>query len=407
MAMAALKTMTDELNVINKSLKGMKTIESATAVKDIPTNNSKEDLFKVIKELYAFSKKALTHIQPETKMAVSGPDANTIENIVKKQLTDVLPDLLKNALKTLPAISAQSSDNANMAMVEKPLPKKHTLTIKHKPDDETEEITESDWATVVSKDVKRELKAVPVQRASVNNGAVTLNFPSKVHLDKAQKALSTKYAVSSLSEDRKKLDPKLTLSDINPDVATSEILREKLLEKNENIRELDAAGKLMKVVFFDKEERFAVLQVAPEIRESIRMSDDKVYLGLEVHHVRDRIHVIQCYHCQEYGHMSGSRFCKQKDSKPTCFYCAGSHASNECNHKSGRVIDKIRCSNCHKSRNYSEKNSAGTHKASDNLCPFYVRERLRIMSRTAGYSEEAKNAYLQRVKEQKRRLGRF
>ena len=136
MAMAALKTMTDELNVINKSLKGMKTIESATAVKDIPTNNSKEDLFKVMKELYAFSKKALTHIQPETKMAVSGPDANTIENIVKKQLTDVLPDLLKNALKTLPAISAQSSDNANMAMVEKPLPKKHTLTIKHKPDHE-------------------------------------------------------------------------------------------------------------------------------------------------------------------------------------------------------------------------------------------------------------------------------
>ena len=117
--------------------------------------------------------------------------------------------------------------------------------------------------------MKRELKAVPVQRASVNNGAATLNFPSKVHLDKAQKALSTKYAVSSLSEDRKKLDPKLTLSDINSDVATSEILREKLIEKNENIRELDAAGKLMKVVFFDKEERFAVLQVAPEIRESI------------------------------------------------------------------------------------------------------------------------------------------
>ena len=100
---------------------------------------------------------------------------------------------------------------------------------------QTEEITESDWATVVSKDVKRELKAVPVQRASVNNGAATLNFTSKLHLDKAQKALSTKYAVSPLSEDRKKLDPKLTLSDINPDVTTSEILWEKLLEKNENI----------------------------------------------------------------------------------------------------------------------------------------------------------------------------
>lgn len=404
-AMAALKTMTDELNVINKSLKGMKTIESATAVKDIPTNNSKEDLFKVMKELYTFSKKALTFIQPETKMAVSGPDANTIEAIVKKQLTDVLPELLKNALQTLPAIPTQHSDNV-IDKVEKSLPTKHTLTIKRKAEEDSEEITESDWVTVVSKDVKRELKAVPVQRASVNNGTATLNFTSKAHLDKAQKALATKYSVSPSSEDRKKLDPKLTLSDINPDITTAEILREKLLEKNENIRELDEAGKLMKVVFFDKEERFAVIHVAPEIRESIKASDDKVYLGLEVHHVRDRIHVIQCYHCQEYGHMSGSRFCKKKDLAPTCFYCAGSHASKDCTYKSEKTTQKIKCSNCHKSRNYSEKNSASTHKASDNLCPFYVRERERIMSRTTG-CEEAKNAYLQRVKELKRRLGRF
>ena len=404
MAMAALKVMTDELTVINKSLKGTKTIESATAVKDIPTTNSKEDLFKVIKELYVFSKKALTLIQPETKMAVSGLDATTIENIVKKQLTDVLPDLLKNALKTLPTVTAQPTDNAINA--EKPLPMKHTLTIKRKPDEESEEITDSDWTTVVCRDVKDELKTVPVQRVSINNGAATLNFTSKDHLDKAQKALAPKYAVSPMSEGRKKLDPKLTLSDINPDVTTSEILREKLLEKNENIRELDAAGKLMRVVFFDKKERFAVIQVAPEIRESIRASDDKVYLGLEVHHVRDRIHVVQCYHCQEYGHMSGSRFCKQKDSSPTCFYCAGGHASKECAQKKDGKTQKIKCSNCHKSRNHSERNTAGTHKASDNLCPFYVRERERIMSRTTG-CEEAKNAYLQRVKEQKRRLGRF
>ena len=401
--MAALKTMTDELNVINKSLKGMKTIESATAVKDIPTNNSKEDLFKVIKELFAFSKKALTLIQPETKMAISGPDATTIENIVKKQLTDVLPGLLKDALRTLPGVPDLPD-----VKEEKPLPTKHTLTIKHKAEEEEEvqPITENDWVTVVRKDVKRELKDVPVQRASVNKGIATLNFTSKAHLDKAQKALATKYTVAPLSEDRKKLDPKLTLSDLHPDVTTGEILLEELLDKNENIRELKETGKLIKVVFFDKTERFAVIQVAPEIRESIRQCNDKVYLGLEVHHVRDRIHVIQCYHCQEYGHMSGSKFCRHKDSAPTCFYCAGNHASKECTHKKDGKTQKIKCSNCHKSRNYSERNTSGTHKASDNLCPFYVRERERIMSRTTG-CEEAKNAYLQRVKDLKRRLGRF
>ena len=126
MAMATLKKMTDELEVINKSLKGTKTIDSATAVKDIPTTNSKEDLFKVMKELYVFSKKALTLIPPETKMAVSGPDANTIENIIKKQLTDFLPGLLKSALQTLPDAPAQPG----VAREEKPLPAKHTLTIE-------------------------------------------------------------------------------------------------------------------------------------------------------------------------------------------------------------------------------------------------------------------------------------
>ena len=55
--METLKTMNDELNVTNNC---MKTIESTTAVRDIPTNDSKEDLFKVMKELYVFSKKALT-----------------------------------------------------------------------------------------------------------------------------------------------------------------------------------------------------------------------------------------------------------------------------------------------------------------------------------------------------------
>ena len=405
MAMATLKKMTDELEVINKSLKGTKTIDSATAVKDIPTTNSKEDLFKVMKELYVFSKKALTLIPPETKMAVSGPDANTIENIIKKQLTDFLPGLLKSALQTLPDAHAQPG----VAREEKPLPAKHTLTIERKVGDDEEEvkpITESDWVTVVRSDVKRELKAVPVQRASVNNGAATLNFTSKTHLDEAQKVLAAKYKVSPMSADRKKLDPKLTISDINPDVTTKEMLVEELLDKNENIRDLKEAGKMIKAVFFDLKERFAVIQVAPEIRESIRQYSDKVYLGLEVHHVRDRIHVIQCYHCQEYGHMTGSKFCRQKDADPTCFYCAGSHASKDCPHKRDRRTQQIRCSNCSKSRNHSEKNGAGTHKASDNLCPSYVRERERIMTRTTG-CEQAKNAYLQRVKELKRRLGRF
>jgi hypothetical protein len=103
--------------------------------------------------------------------------------------------------------------------------------------------------------------------------------------------------------------------------------------------------------------------------------------------------------------MANSMFCKGKDKDPVCFYCAGNHSSKDCNNKKSRKTAKIKCNNCSNSRSYSEKNAATTHKASDTLCPFYIRERERVMSRTIG-CEPAKNLYLQRVKDLKSRLGR-
>ena len=237
-----------------------------------------------------------------------------------------------------------------------------------------------------------------MKKASVSGGTAILNFASKAHLDEAKEALSLKYKVSSKSEDRKKLDPKLTIRDIPTDIISKETLEEKLLEKNENMKSI-------KVVFFDDKQRYAVIQVSAETRESIRRNGDCVNIDLSEHYVTDRFHVIQCYHCQEFGHMANSRYCKDKDKDPTCFYCGGSHTSRDCMNKKDNKIKKMKCSNCCKSRNPSEKNSAATHKASDNLCPSFVRERAAIMSRTAG-CEQAKNSYIQRIKEAKARLGR-
>ena len=146
--------------------------------------------------------------------------------------------------------------------------------------------------------------------------------------------------------------------------------------------------KSIKVVFFDDKQRYAVIQVSAESRESIRRNGD----------------CVNC-HCQEFGHMANSRYCKDKDKDPTCFYCGGSHTSRDCMNKEDNKIKKMKCSNCCKSRNHSEKNSAAIHKASDNLCPSFVRERAAIMPRTAG-CEQAKNSYIQRMKEAKARLGR-
>ena len=101
----------------------------------------------------------------------------------------------------------------------------------------------------------------------------------------------------------------------------------------------------MKVVFYNKSERYAVIQVSPAIRESIRQNGDYVHLDLGSHHVKDRIHVIQCYHCQEFGHMVGKVYCKSKDKDPVCFYCAGNHSSKDCKSRKERKVNKIRCHN--------------------------------------------------------------
>ena len=164
-------------------------------------------------------------------------------------------------------------------------------------------------------------------------------------------------------------------------------------------------GDQFKVVFLDDKDRFAVLQVSPAIREVIKKAGNRICLGLEMYPVRDRYHVIQCYHCQGFGHTSGSIHCKSKDSDPTCFYCAGKHSSKDCKDKKDRKVSVIKCSNCSKSKNQSERSACTTHKASDTLCPAFIREKERVMSRTA-CSLDAKNAYLSRVRDLKQRIGR-
>ena len=397
--------MKEDLDLLNKkSFKGKKTIESANVLSEIDSTNKREDMFNIIKELYMFSKKALNLAKPSD--SASGQDVSNIEEVIKKQLAEVLPDLLKTALSNVPALQSKE-DAANVKEVTAPAVR-HTVTVTNK--SATEEggpspISEKQWSEVVQADLKGSLKAVPVKKATFLNGAATLDFTSKTHMEEAKKALSTKYEVSSKSEDRKKLDPKLTIFDIDTDIVDREQLLGELLEKNQSIKTLNANNQV-KVVFYNKEERYAVIQVSPAIREAIRKNGDYVHLHLGSHHVKDRIHVIQCYHCQEFGHMAGTLYCKNKGKDPVCFYCAGSHSSKDCNSRKDRKVKKIKCHNCAKSRNSSDKAAASTHKASDTLCPFYIREHVRVMSRTAGSSEQAKNIYLQKTKEQKLRRGR-
>jgi hypothetical protein len=203
------------------------------------------------------------------------------------------------------------------------------------------------------------------------------------------------------------LDPKITISNLDPEIKKKEQLMEELLDENEYIKALVDGDEPMRVAFLDENKHFAVLQVSTEIRGAIKRNNDRIQLGLQSHPVRDRIHAVQCYHCQEFGHTSKSEtYCKSKGSDATCCFCAGSHESKKCENKKNNKTNKIKCANCAKSKSNKERSAATSHKASDSLCPFYVRETEKMMARTKGCTEQTKNLYRQRVQELRTRLGR-
>ena len=408
------KRLEEELEVINKRGNKGKTIENAKTYEDISSAMTREQLFKLVKELYSFSKRSLEHTKKMKTGAKSSSENNVnvsaedIGKMIRDQLSGVLPGMLKDALsmnqqgvpKTTSGGPATKSDTM------------HTLEIKKKVDasdkdnDSLTMISDNDWTTVVRKDVKGALKNVPIIKASTSQKTTAkLHFESKDHLDQAKQALQQKYEVTSRSEEKKKLNPKITVSDIDADITDEATFMDELVNKNPELKNLKDEGEDLKMVFFDKKDGYCVLQVSARIREAIRKDGDKVAIGFQKHTVKDRFHVLQCFHCQEFGHKAGSDFCKKKDEDPTCFYCAGRHSSKECTHKKTRKTESIKCSNCCHSKNPHEKKSSGSHKASDTLCPAYVRERARVMSRTAG-CDESKNLYLEKVRETKRRLGR-
>ena len=403
-----MKKLEEELEVINNSLIGKKKIEDAKLLVDLQTTNSKEIMFKAIKELFKFSKKTLKVLGSiSTGVPVSGPTADDIKSMIKQEFTEILPGLLQEAL------NKHSNTEKPLEDGDEPQGTSHTLILEnlHSSVDEEEakeeaKISEQEWTTMVSKDVKKTLKDVPVLKARSTNGAAKLHFKSKEDRDQATEALKTRYKVTPKTEEIKKLDPKVTIYDLGADITTKELLEEKLLEKNDYIRDLKNNGETCKIIYVNEDDNFGVLQVSSKIRDAIKQNRDRVCIDLQVHVVKDRVHAVQCFHCQEYGHMHKSPFCKKTGLPATCFYCAGPHKSKECNEKKEKNKAAMKCSNCAKSRNSREKNKCHTHKASDALCPFFVREKERIMTRTAGYPEQAKNSYVQKAKELQRKYGR-
>ena len=190
-------------------------------------------------------------------------------------------------------------------------------------------------------------------------------------MNEAESALSEEYKVTKSSRSPRKLLPKLKISNLNvDDIESPTDLKNKILSKNRSVAAALENGNQSRldVLFIDKKTKNAVIKVTPDVRETI-LSSKRIFLNMESHTVTDSLHVEQCYHCQGFGHRSGSDRCPRKDTDPICLFCAGTHRSSTCRNKSDR--NKHKCSNCLKSNVRETKANAKTHRASDKTCPSY------------------------------------
>ena len=286
-----------------------------TIIKD--GRNTRLMLAGMVKELYVLCGKAVKIMETKDSAITQKPigEVSTmtedIAQIIKAQLQTLLPAALKEAML----------DNTDQSQPEKATEKNdthHQLILENK--DSNVVNTKAGWTTVTKKGIGEKLKDIPANKFSVtSDGKASIHFPNKKSLELATYALYGDYKHTPKSTKEKKLLPKLKILDVNHDSldgtreAVQNHIRTSICNKNPQISALAQENdESLKVVYYDKNNEFVVIQVSPDIRQAIRQANDKIYLGLGSHRVREHFHVTQCFHCQGLGHKTGSRFCKEK-----------------------------------------------------------------------------------------------
>ena len=220
------------------------------------------------------------------------------------------------------------------------------------------------------------------------SGVVALGFDDINSKNKAEQLLSKSEEItkSFSTSSPKKLLPKVTVFGINEvvfDACDKEnkdemksVLLKDILARNLNIANLLSSDEnesldvvmLQKVMPSNNQVTYtAALKMSSNVRKVMHNNGNKLFISLSRCKVVDRYHILQCYHCQRPGHLSEKCQDFKNNAPHTCYYCAGSHRSKECEHKLNR--SKMCCANCLRSNDPSVVAQAKTHNAADPKCP--------------------------------------
>ena len=298
--------------------------------------------------------------------------ANKVQNAIAK----MVPELVANVLKKDENTTTKEENIQDR--------EKHVIILENK-DDTEEKYDDSTWTQVVKRSISKKLKNIPVQKSVVTkSGQGCLFFPTKDDQAQAHSILQDEFKVSSSTNKVKLLLPKLKVSKIDESYKKedNEILKADILNKNPYLRAFSSDTNVFEVIIIDEKQHFCILKVSPSIREAI-MKRGSIFINMESHTVKDQVHVIQCFRCQEHGHKKGENECKLKnDTKNICLYCSGDHESRNCGFK--KDASHWNCSNCAHSKNPKYKMNSKGHTTTSSQCPYVIQQTKAIISRTQG-----------------------
>ena len=237
-------------------------------------------------------------------------------------------------------------------------------------------------------------------RNKTSTGVVVIGFPDEKSKNQAESRISENTELKTVftSCTPKKMLPKVTITGINNILfdecdqdnidEMKEMLIKDITERNQFLKDnVDEENALNVVVLKKMENSYtAVLKISPKLRSIIKGYGDRLYVSLNVCHVRDRYHYTQCFHCQRLGHISND--CPMKSSESTCLFCSGPHRSKGCQKRNDQRA--YRCINCATSPVESIRKQALSHTAADEKCPIIMRECKRLKQNTMEY-EQPKN----------------
>ena len=148
------------------------------------------------------------------------------------------------------------------------------------------------------------LKNVPIVDIRFSQtGNLVVSFPNGECRDSAATLIQGNVG-GAVTKKVKKLLPKIMICNVHEE---EDDVMEAVIEKNVYLQSISNVSQKMTFLFKKlaaSHTAHYIIKCDPEVRRVIHDHDDRILLHWGRYQIRDRYHVLTCFHCQRHGHVS-------------------------------------------------------------------------------------------------------